>query len=584
MLTKNTLTGETQAIADEATRPAQDSPKIPATPQTDSLWLPTDETLESPDPRTRSVWLTQLVLAATVVTVTVLVLAVQPATFARWNFGIGVLTVIVITMATLTLPWASLPRSAVLAIPFTDVLAIGFLASGTELRFSYFLVLPVMWVAMHFGVEALIGILAASGTVMLLDAAMNPSSQAVMRVFIVLLSLAFIGITAHLAMRQARALRKLLQRQAVRLNRTVARRSEQDRRTTEILSGLDTGVARISLTGAVLAVNPAFAELYALDPTRPGAPPASVEYDGLRGMPIPSAERPFIRASRGETFTDVRVWVFTPSAQWRVLSTSSKRLDASESEGETMLLLVHDVTGITHAQRERERLTAIASHELKHPLTVMISTADLALENDDLTPEVRARFETILQASERMRDMTSRMLRSSGTAFSASDPSDELDLRQLLWDSVDSFRSSAAEQGIDLRLTVDEPLPVVADGFRLRQVFDNLVSNAIKYTPAGGGVQVDGHTDGERVVLVFADSGIGIGESDLANVTTPYFRTDAAKAKAGGTGLGLSITKEIVTEHRGTLAIESIVGSGTRIEVRLPRADRDASHGEPVRA
>lgn len=546
---------------------------------TSGFSLPRGSSLETADSRTRSVWLTQLVLAATVIIITVLVIALRPETFARWGFGVGVLAVIVITMVTLAAPWERLPRGSVLAVPFADALAIGLIASGTELRFSYFWALPVMWVAMHFSAQALAGMLATCGAILLIDAGLEPSASAALRVFIVLLSLCFVGITAHLAMGQARALRRLLQRQAVRLNRTAARRTEQDRRTTEILNGLDNGVARISLSGKPLAVNSAYAELYALDPSDLTAPARSVEYDDLRGMPIVPARRPFARAARGETFTDVQVWLFTPSAEWRVLSATSKRLDATESEEASMLLLVTDITRSTHAQRERERLIAIASHELKHPLTIMISTADLALESPELTPSIQARLETMLRASERMLEMTTRMLHSSQTTLTGNASLEESDVRQMLLDSVDSFRSAASEHRIDLRLTVDEPLLVAADGFRLRQVFDNLVSNAIKYTPEGGHVRIEGYVDAEQVVIVFTDSGIGIAESDLSRIATPYFRTDAAKGKAGGTGLGLSITKEIVTSHEGTLTIESELGRGTQIEVRLPLSHASTESG-----
>lgn len=582
MLTKKTLPEPTQAHADESTASPQGLRKITATLDSGTIPTAVPGSLERPDSRTRSIWLTQLMLTMAIVIITVLVLALSPETVGHWYFGAGVVAIITLTVVTLAVPWSRLPRNYVLVVPFIDALAVGLIAANTELRFGYIWVLPVMWVAMHFGADALAGLLATICAILIVVAGGNPSPEAALRLVIVVLSLSFIGITAHLATRRARALRALLRRQAVRLNRTVERRSDQERRTTEILNGIDTAVARITLSGRVLAINNAYAELYAIDPADTAAPARSIEYDGLRGMPIPPSERPLARAGRGEIFTDVRVWLFTPDGEWRVLSVTSKRLAATESEGTTMLLLAHDVTAITHAQRERERLTAIASHELKHPLTVLISTADLALESDELTPRIRERLETMLHASERMLDMTTSMLRTSRTAFSARDAQDDIDLRQLLWDSVDSFRPTAAAHDVELRLIADEPLLVIADGFRLRQVIDNLVSNAIKYTPANGGVRVEGRSDGDHVSLVFADTGIGISKADISRITTPYFRTDAAKDTAGGTGLGLSIAKEIVTAHGGSLAIESTLGAGTKIEVRLPRG-RHATVGAPAK-
>ena len=530
-----------------------------------------DQTLSAPDTRTRSIWLTQLVLAASVVIIGVLVVALRPSLFGVWNFVVGILAIIVVTVATLAVPWARLPREAVLVVVFLDTLAIGLMASNTELRFGYLWVFPVMWVAMYFPATMLGAVLATIGVILLLDSTSNPDSNAALRIFIVLLSLGFIGITAHLAMRQMRALRRVLQRQARRLSETLDRRSGQERRTNEILNGVDAGVARVSLSGSLLMINDAFARLYGLDPRDVSQPAKSVEYTGLRGMPVPLSERPLARAARGEIFTDARVWVFTATGEWRVLSVSSKRLSGLDREDASMLLLAYDVTAITHAQRERERLSAIASHELKHPLTVMIGNADLALEDPDLSPRIRERLETILRASERVLEMTSSMLKSSRTAFEGRESYDDIDVRQIVVDSVDSFRPTATAHDVTIALDVHEPLPATADGFRMRQVVDNLVSNAIKYTPRDGDVRITGSMDDDIVTLTVSDTGIGISPDDLPSIMTPYFRTDTAKDTASGTGLGLGITREIIAAHGGTLAIDSELGSGTTVTVQLPR-------------
>lgn len=527
----------------------------------------------APGTRTRSIWLTQLVLAASVVLLCVLILALDPHLFAQWTFSVGMLALTLLTLATLAIPWSNLPRSAVLTIPFLDAVAIGFVTTGTDLRFGFLWAFPVMWVGMHFRVVYLGVMLALIGGILLVDSALAPSDQAALRIFTVLLTLGFIGITAHLAMRQTHALRRLLGRQADRLTVALNRASAQERRTSEILNGVDTGVARLSPSGDVLAVNEAYARLYGLDPLDPSLPARSVEYTELRGMPVPPSARPFARAARGERFTDARVWLFTPDGEWRVLSVTAKPLAASDDEDASTLLVVHDVTAITHAQRERERLSAMASHELKHPLTVMIGNAELALETEDLTPKMRQRLEAIVSASERMLEMTNTMLHTSRTAFAARDAFDDLDLRQIVIDSVDSFRATANAHEVEIALQLDERLPVAADGFRVRQVIDNLVSNAIKYTAREGRVRIVGELDGSTVSLVVADNGIGIASSDLPNILTPYFRTARAKETASGTGLGLGITREIIAAHGGTLSIDSEAGVGTTVSVRLPRSE-----------
>jgi signal transduction histidine kinase len=527
-----------------------------------------------PSTRTRSIWLTQLVLAASVVILCVLVLALQPQLYARWTFVVGVVTIILLTLATLAVPWSRLHRLAVLAVPVIDTVAIGMLAaSNPQLRFGFLWVFPVMWVALHFRAVYIGGILALIGTILLAHSATAPSAESALRIFTVLISLTSLGITVHLAMRQTHALRRLLGRQAGRLTVALNRASAQERRTNEILNGVDTGVARLSPSGEVLAVNDAYARLYGVDPLDPSLPARSVEYTELRGMPVPPSARPFARAARGELFADARVWLFTQSGEWRVLSVTAKPLAASDDEDASILLVVHDVTAITHAQRERERLSAMASHELKHPLTVMIGNAELALETEDLTPKMRQRLEAIVSASERMLEMTNTMLHTSRTAFAAREAFDDLDLRQIVIDSVDSFRATANAHEVDIALQLDERLPVTADGFRVRQVIDNLVSNAIKYTARDGRVRIVGELDGDAVSLVVSDNGIGIASADLPNILTPYFRTTRAKETASGTGLGLGITREIIAAHGGTLSIDSEAGVGTTVSVRLPRSE-----------
>ena len=542
-----------------------------------------------PDARTRSIWLTQLVLALGIISTGLLLLAVRPEVFARGNFSLGALAIVVITIATLAIPWTRVPQGGVLAVPFADAVMIGVMASATELRLGFLWGFPVIWVAMHFGSRALATLLLMIGAIMSLDAWMFPESGAVPRVIVVLVSLTFIGLATHLALRRTRALRRLLNRQADRLTATLQRRSRQERHTAEILDGIDTGIARFSLDGRLLTVNDAYTRLYGMDPADPTLPARAIEYTELRGMPVPLADRPFVRAARGETFTAASVWLFTPEGEWRALSITSKRVGANGDDDGGILLLVHDVTAITEAQRQREQLTAMASHELKHPLTVMIGNAELALDADELQPRTRERFESIIRAAERVLAMTENMLSVSRKGVTGRDEVDDIDLRQILIESVASFRPTAAAHRVTLDLRLDEPLPVVADSFRLRQVIDNLVSNAIKYTPGEGRVEVRGSATADIVAVTVRDTGIGISATDLPHIMTPYFRTAQAQDTASGTGLGLGISREIVAAHDGTLTIDSEAGVGTTVTVRLPRDDgyeewddegrtRDAAH------
>lgn len=524
-----------------------------------------------PSSRTRSVWLLQLVLGASVVITVLLVQALEPSLFAVWTFSTGVGVVIALTAVAIMVPWHRLPRNAVALIPFGDIVGIGLLSFGTDLRFGFFWVFPITWIATHFVLSMMIASLAAVGVIIVADASVNGAGPATaLRLIVVLLSLTFIAITAYLSSRQTRAFKQLLRRQASRLQGTLQRVTGQERRVSQMLNGLDTGIARLSVDGEVLALNDTYVNLYGIERDEPSRPGGAVEYATLRGEPLPDSERPFARAARGEQFEDERVWLFDAQGDWHALSASTRRLVSSD-EPESTLLIVHDITALIEAERARERLAATVSHELRNPLTAIIGHADLALDAPDLTPKVREQLEVIAGAGERMQTLISEILANSRGVFREEKAAATADASRIIASSLESFRPAAAAR----RVSVNDDLPVsaevVGDGFRLRQAFDNILSNAIKYTPGGGSVHITGHVFDDHVELTFADTGIGIHPEDLPRIFDPYFRARAAReSPTPGTGLGMGIVRSIVEEQGGSLELESEVGTGTTVTVRLP--------------
>lgn len=524
-----------------------------------------------PSSRTRSVWLLQLVLGASVVITVLLVQALSPSLFAVWTFSTGVGIVIALTAVSIMVPWHRLPRNTVALIPFGDIVGIGLLSFGTDLRFSFFWVFPITWIATHFVLSLMIASLATVGVIIVADASITGvGPETALRLIVVMLSLTFIAITAYLSSRQTRAFKQLLRRQASRLQGTLQRVTGQERRVSQMLNGLDTGIARLSADGEVLALNDTYVNLYGIERDEPSRPGGAVEYATLRGEPLPDSERPFARAARGEQFEDERVWLFDAQGDWHALSASTRRLVSSD-EPESTLLIVHDVTALIEAERARERLAATVSHELRNPLTAIIGHADLALDAPDLSPKVREQLEVIAGAGERMQTLISEILANSRGMFREEKTATTADASRIIASSLESFRPAAAAR----RVSVIDELPpsaeVVGDGFRLRQAFDNILSNAIKYTPGGGSVRISGTISADQVELTFTDTGIGIHPEDLPRIFDPYFRARAAReSPTPGTGLGMGIVRSIIQEQGGSLELESEVGSGTTVTVRLP--------------
>jgi signal transduction histidine kinase len=524
-----------------------------------------------PSGRTRSVWLLQLLLGASVMITVLVVQVIDPTLFAYWTFSAGVGVAITLTAVAIIVPWHRVPRAAVSVIPFGDIVAVGLMSVGTDLRFGFFWVFPIMWIATHFTLVSLVSALGAVAVIIFLDATLNavgPSSA--LRLLVVLLSLTFIAITAYLSARQTRAFKQLLRRQARRLQGTLQRVSGQERRVSQMLNGLDTGIARLSADGEVLALNDTYVALYGVERDEPQRPGGAVEYATLRGEPLPDHERPFARAARGEQFVDERVWLFDTRGEWHALSVTTRRL-VSADEPEGTLLIVHDVTALIESERARERMAATVSHELRNPLTAIVGHADLALEDPDLAPKTREQLEVIAGAGERMQKLISEILASSRGVFREVATPLTADACRIIASSLESFRPAAAAHSVSIVEELPPTAVVLGDGFRLRQAFDNILSNAIKYTPAGGTIRISGEVSPDDVVLRFADSGIGIHSVDLARVFDPYFRARTARESATpGTGLGMGIIRSIVEDQGGSLFLESEPGVGTTVTLILP--------------
>jgi two-component system, OmpR family, phosphate regulon sensor histidine kinase PhoR len=150
-----------------------------------------------------------------------------------------------------------------------------------------------------------------------------------------------------------------------------------------------------------------------------------------------------------------------------------------------------------------------------------------------------------------------------------------IEVAEIAAQSVEAARPLAAEKGIELDLEQSPLPPLEADPARLAQLLDNLVSNALKFTPAGGQVQVRAFREDGRAVLEVEDSGLGISPEEQEHLFERFFRARAASERAiQGTGLGLSIAQAIAEGHGGTIAVKSAEGVGTTFRVELPLGEQ----------
>jgi PAS domain S-box-containing protein len=249
-------------------------------------------------------------------------------------------------------------------------------------------------------------------------------------------------------------------------------------------------------------------------------------------------------------------------------------------EGALVVAAVRDITErkkfVKETNRLREELIATVSHELRTPLTSIIGYAELLgdLDESDLSPRARG----LLSVIERNAGRELRLVDDLLTLAFLEDRRQHLnsapvDLVHVARRVVDDHLLRAVDADVELRFEGGDVLPVRGDALRLIQVVENLVTNAIKFTPRGGTITVRVHDTDEAAVLEVADTGVGVSPEEKERLFDRLYRAPAAvAAQVQGAGLGLSIVQKILERHHGTVVVDSELGVGTTVTVTLPHA------------
>jgi PAS domain S-box-containing protein len=242
---------------------------------------------------------------------------------------------------------------------------------------------------------------------------------------------------------------------------------------------------------------------------------------------------------------------------------------------------LRDVTEQRQLDRLRDALIATVSHELRTPLTSIIGYLELlGTGPDQLSAEDAGYIEVVSRNATRLQHMVEDLLfLAQLDAGSFSLDLGDADLVELAGDAIEAARPAAEAKNLILTLEHDQPALVSADANRIGQALDNLISNAIKFTPEGGKVQLLIESRGSGYALHVADTGYGIPASEQQRLFERFFRSTTASAHSvPGTGLGLTIAKTIIERHGGSIDFESTEGRGTTFTVSLPK--RIAKHDE----
>ncbi len=230
---------------------------------------------------------------------------------------------------------------------------------------------------------------------------------------------------------------------------------------------------------------------------------------------------------------------------------------------------------LVEADRLKDEFVALISHDLRTPLTSIIGYVELALDDDadlPLDDERHGYLEIVARSSQRLLRLVDDLLFVARLRTGRLDLNPaQLDLAEIVAQTVDEMRPRAEQKTLTLLLDTDEPVLIEADRGRLFQLLDNLVSNAIKFTPEGGSIELAVSRTPTGGCLEVRDTGIGIGVSETERVFDQFFRARAAVTnQIPGTGLGLFIARAIAEAHGGSITAAARDGGGTVFRIELP--------------
>lgn len=239
--------------------------------------------------------------------------------------------------------------------------------------------------------------------------------------------------------------------------------------------------------------------------------------------------------------------------------------------GGQLLMLVRDVTREARLDQMRKDFVANASHELRSPLTVIAGYLDQLAEDPDVGEVWREPVADMRRQADRMREIVDDLLEISRLESDAKEaPMIAVDVPRLLAELVREAEAGAAAAP-RFELDIDPQLQLLGSEREMHSIAANLISNAVKYTPASGTVRVRWRRAADGARLAVADTGIGIAAEHLPRLTERFYRADRARARAtGGSGLGLSIVKHGLQRHGGRLEIESAEGRGSTFTAQFP--------------
>jgi PAS domain S-box-containing protein len=335
------------------------------------------------------------------------------------------------------------------------------------------------------------------------------------------------------------------------------------------LSSMVEGVVAVDNETRVLLVNKVAARLLGIDEERAVGRPISASSQLVEVNQMLARTIKEWRELRGETHMS------PPGQAQRVIELRAAPLRAAQDDVSGAVMVLHDITDLRRFEQLQREFVGNVSHELKTPLTAIMGLTETLVDDANMPlGKQREYVSRVAAQTERLHKLVDDLLALSRAESLEPRLEDRVpvDLRALAHESAFAFEPTAEAKNISVEVELPEAEVLVeAQEELIKRVFDNLVSNAIKYTNDGGSVWLRVQSHGNQALIEVEDSGIGIAPEHQGRIFERFYRVDKGRSRlAGGTGLGLAIVKNVVLAHYGNVSVESGEGRGATFRVQLP--------------
>lgn len=514
------------------------------------------------------------------------VLLVDGLRGGNWSYwyaidGLAVLVVGLAVMIFVAVTRPSGPGRWIAVVPLADVIGVALIWPGVQgvVPSAALLFLPpLMWIGLAFSIPiAAFGValtFVAPLVTLAQEGGLSLSDDALLSVPVFPLVGALIAASAHVV---GRLLRREFERGAEAYDRVlVTMRAQRDQAEVfrSVLDASPNAIAVMTPRGRILHRNDSFDSLVERAGLEAGTDwsdgPASHVYGEDRRTRVLLDRQMLARVASSSRSERRTIWVGAPGDQ-RAMSVTVRPI-ARGDDTIGAAFIAADITSLVDAVDVRDRFLDIAGHELRTPLTVLLGELDL-LDLDGAPAGQRARLTRIEAAATRLRNIVDKVIAAGRQQVSAS--REVTDASLIVAQAVANWRAAADELRVDLSIREMSTFLAYVDSSLLRRALEEVLSNALRFTPPGGAVRVSVEREDGQPVIVVSDTGIGMTPGEQRRIFEKFYRTESAhRSQIPGSGLGLHIVRTICDQCGIDVSVRSAPGRGTSVRLALPSANR----------